>query len=142
MKNESLVKLLETAPVSRFHYGLLIICSIAYALTGMGVMLISVLLTPIGKEWGLSPVTKGMLASAGYVGMFFGAIGCGFLADLVGRKKTLLFTIVISSIFTAFCAVAWDVVSMAVLRFLAGIGLGGALPQPGVYVSEYHSCKV
>ncbi|UCH70346.1 MAG: MFS transporter [Candidatus Bathyarchaeota archaeon] len=141
MENESLVKLLDTAPVSRFHYGLLIICSLAYALTGMGVMLISVLLTPIGKEWGLSPVTKGMLASAGYVGMFFGAIGCGFLADLVGRKKTLLFTIVLSSIFTALCAVAWDVSSMAVLRFLAGIGLGGALPQPGVYVSEYTPAK-
>jgi MFS family permease len=118
---------LETASLSRFHYGLLIICALAYALTGMGVMLISILLTPIGKEWGLTSVTKGLLASAGYVGMFFGAIGCGFLADLLGRKKTLLFTIVIFS--------------MAFLRFLAGIGLGGALPQPGVYVSEYTPAK-
>lgn len=141
MEKESLAGYLETASLSRFHYGLLIICALAYALTGMGVMLISILLTPIGKEWGLTSVTKGLLASAGYVGMFFGAIGCGFLADLLGRKKTLLFTIVISSIFTGLCAVAWDVLSMAFLRFLAGIGLGGALPQPGVYVSEYTPAK-
>lgn len=107
----------------------------------MGVMLISILLTPIGKEWSLDFVTRGLLASAGYVGMFFGAIGCGLLADLVGRKKALLFTIVISSIFTGLCAVAWDVLSMVVLRFLAGIGLGGALPQPGVYISEYTPAK-
>ncbi len=141
MGKESLVEYLETASLSNFHYGLLTICSLAYALTGMGVMLISILLTPIKNEWGLSLVTTGLLASAGYVGMFFGAIGCGFLADLVGRKKALLFTIAISSIFTSLCAVAWDVPSLAVLRFLAGIGLGGALPQPGVYVSEYTPAK-
>ncbi|MFQ6074301.1 MAG: MFS transporter [Candidatus Bathyarchaeia archaeon] len=141
MEKESLVEYLETASLSRFHYGLLTVCALAYALTGMGVMLISILLTSIKNEWGLSLVTTGLLASAGYVGMFFGAIACGFLADLVGRKKALLFTIVISSIFTSLCAVAWDVSSMAVLRFLAGIGLGGALPQPGVYVSEYTPAK-
>ncbi len=141
MERKSFVEYLETASLSRFHYGLLTISSLAYALTGMGVMLISILLTPIGEEWGLSDVTKGLLASAGYVGMFFGAIGCGFLADIVGRKKTLLFTLIISSIFTGLCAVAWDVLSMALLRFLAGIGLGGALPQPGVYVSEYTPAK-
>lgn len=141
MEKETLVSYLESASLSRFHYGLLTICSLAYALTGMSVMLISILLTPIGKEWVLNPLTKGLLASAGYVGMFFGAIGCGFLADIVGRKKTLLFTIIVSSIFTGLCAVAWDVFSMAFLRFLAGIGLGGALPLPGVYVSEYTPAK-
>ncbi len=141
MEKGFLVEYLETASLSRFHYGLLTICSLAYALTGMGVMLISILLTPIKDEWGLSLVTTGLLASSGYVGMFFGAIGCGFLADLVGRKKALLITIVVSSIFTSLCAFAWDVPSMALLRFLAGMGLGGALPQPGVYVSEYTPAK-
>ena len=141
LKRDSLVAYLEEAPLSGFHYGVLTICSLAYALTGMGVMLISILLSPIKAEWGLDLVTTGLLASVGYVGMFFGAIGCGFLADLVGRKKALLFAIILSSIFTGLCAVAWDVTSMAVLRFLAGIGLGGALPQPGVYVSEYTPAK-
>ncbi|NIP66944.1 MFS transporter, partial [Candidatus Bathyarchaeota archaeon] len=73
--------------------------------------------------------------------MFIGAIGCGYLTDLVGRKKTLIFTIVMSSIFTSACALAWNVYSLALLRFLAGIGLGGALPQPGVYISEYTPAK-
>ena len=141
MGKESLVAYLEKAPLSGFHYGVLTICSLAYALTGMGVMLISILLSPIKAELGLDLVTTGLLASVGYVGMFFGAIGCGFLADLVGRKRALLFSIILSAIFTGLCAVAWDVGSMAVLRFLAGIGLGGALPQPGVYVSEYTPAK-
>jgi len=141
MEEKSLVEFLETAPLSSFHYILLTICSLGYALTGMNAMLISILLTSIKNEWGLSLVTVGLLASAGYVGMFFGAIVCGFLADLVGRKRALLFTVIISSIFTGLCAGAWDVLSMAALRFLAGIGLGGALPQPGVYIAEYTPAK-
>ena len=141
MEEKSLVECLETATLSSFHYILLAICSMAYALTGMDVMLIGALLKPIALDWGLDPVMAGLLASAGYVGMFFGAIGCGFLADIVGRKRALLFTIVIFSLFTGLCAVAWDVPSMAVFRFLGGIGLGGALPQPGVYISEYISAK-
>jgi putative MFS transporter len=137
LKQQPLIEPLESAPLSNFHYGILAISSLAYALTGMGVMLISVLLTPIGKEWALNSITLGLLASAGYVGMFLGAISFGLVTDYVGRKKTLVATVVISSVFTALCAVAWDANSMAVLRFLAGIGLGGALPQPGVYISEY-----
>jgi putative MFS transporter len=141
MEEQPLLKHLETAQLSTFHYGVLAISSLAYALTGMGVMLISILLTPIGNEWNLSSIALGLLASAGYVGMFLGAISFGFVADYVGRKKTLVATIIISSVFTALCAVAWDVTSMIVLRFLAGIGLGGALPQPGVYISEYAPAK-
>jgi len=141
MRRKSLVEYLEAAPLSGFHYVLLAICSIGYALTGMDVMLIGALLKPIAIEWALDQVTAGLLASIGYLGMFFGAAGCGFLADLMGRKKALLFTIVLFSTFTGLCSCAWDVTSMAILRFVAGIGLGGALPQPGVYISEYTPAK-
>jgi hypothetical protein len=58
---------LGDTPVSRFPYGLLTIFSLAYALAGMGVMLISILLTLIGNEWSLDLVTRGLLASAGYL---------------------------------------------------------------------------
>jgi len=73
MARAALAEHLENASLSGFHYGVLTICSLAYALTGMGVMLISILLSPIKTEWGLDLVTTGLLASVGYVGMFFGA---------------------------------------------------------------------
>jgi len=103
----------------------------------MNVMLISATLPAIVAEWEVDPVTVGAFLSAGYLGMFIGAIACGVLADLIGRKKTLILTISLMSVFTALCSVAWDVFSMSLLRFLAGIGLGGSLPQPGVYLTEF-----
>ncbi|MEM2875375.1 MAG: MFS transporter [Candidatus Bathyarchaeia archaeon] len=132
---------IEKTEVSSFHYILLTICSLIYALTAMNVMLISATLPGIVFEWKLDTVTAGFLLSAGYLGMFIGAITCGVLADTIGRKKTLLITVLLMSIFTALCSTAWDVTSMSVLRFLAGIGLGGSLPQPGVYLTEFVPSK-
>jgi len=135
--------LLEQAPLTRFHYGLLLLGSLIYGFTAMNVLLIAAVLTPIIAEFGLKqqPLVSGLLLSAGYLGMFVGALSCGVLADHIGRKKTLLLTILTMTVFTALNSLAPDPLTMAILRFVAGIGLGGALPQPGVYVSEYVPAK-
>ena len=130
---------IENAKLTRFHYGILTLGSLIYAFTAMDVLLIASVLTPIINEFGLAqqPLTTGLLLSAGYLGMFVGALTCGALADRIGRKKTVLFTITVLTVFTALNAFAPDPISIAILRFLAGIGLGGSLPQPGIYIAEY-----
>jgi putative MFS transporter len=141
--SEPLGEYVEKASLSTFHYGLLFLGGLVYAFTAMDVLLIAAVLTPIISDFGLSkqPIVSGLLLSAGYLGMFVGALGCGFLADRIGRKRTLIVTILAMSIFTALNSLAPDPATMAVLRFLAGIGLGGALPQPGIYISEYVPAK-
>ncbi|MGC8817358.1 MAG: MFS transporter [Candidatus Hadarchaeum sp.] len=140
---ETIAEYLERAPLTRFHYGLLLVGSLIYGFTAMNVLLIAAVLTPIIKEFGLGqqPLVSGLLLSAGYLGMFVGALCCGILADRIGRKKTLLLTIATMSIFTALNSLAPDPATLALLRFLAGVGLGGSLPQPGVYISEYIPAK-
>jgi MFS transporter, putative metabolite:H+ symporter len=130
-------------PLTRFHYGLLALCSFIYAFTAMNVLLVATVLTPIISEFHLAsqPLLAGLLLSAGYIGMFVGALTCGILADRIGRKNTLIFTIFMMTTFTALNAFAPDPLTMGILRFFAGIGLGGALPQPGVYISEYIPAK-
>ena len=134
---------IEEAKLTKFHYGLLALGSLIYAFTAMNVLLIATVLTPIIAEFGLAqqPLAAGLLLSSGYIGMFVGALVCGALADRIGRKNTIIFTLSTMAVFTALNAVAPDPVTMAVLRFFAGIGLGGALPQPGVYISEYVPAK-
>jgi putative MFS transporter len=137
MSEETLAELLEKTSTSKFHYSLLGISCLTYGFTGMNVLLIAVALPAITAEWHLSKIVAGAMLSMGYAGMFVGALAFGIVADMIGRRKTLLLTLVLASILTALCSIAWDVVSLSVFRFLAGIGLGGALPQPGVYISEY-----
>jgi MFS transporter, putative metabolite:H+ symporter len=133
----------EKPRLTRFHFSLLVLSSFIYAFTAMNVLLVATVLTPIITEFGLTqqPLISGLLLSAGYIGMFVGALTCGLLADKIGRRKTLLFTLSTMTIFTALNAFAPDPLTMGILRFIAGIGLGGSLPQPGIYVSEYVPAK-
>jgi putative MFS transporter len=119
------------------HYRVLLISCLVYAFAAMDTMLIGALLVPIAKEWGLSRPEQGLLASSGYVGMFLGAVTFGILADRIGRRNTMGITVAVFSLFTGLCGIASSLSEMIILRFIAGIGLGGALPQPGVYTSEY-----
>src|SRR3972149_3058946 len=143
MITETVVERLEKASLTRFHYVLLLLGSLISGFTAMNVLLIAAVLTPIIREFGLQqqPLVSGLLLSMGYLGMFVGALSCGILADHIGRKKSLLFTLSTMTVFTALNSVEPDPATMALLRFLAGIGLGGSLPQPGVYVSEYVPAK-
>ncbi|MGC8849314.1 MAG: MFS transporter [Candidatus Bathyarchaeia archaeon] len=128
---------LERAKISGFHHWIFTLACLIYALAAMNVMLIGAALPAIGREWSLDPTVSGLLLSSGYLGMLIGALSFGIMADRIGRKTALLSTVAVSSVFTGLCSIAWDVASMSMLRFLAGIGLGGILPQPGVYVSEF-----
>jgi len=141
--NENIDQQIEKAKLTKFHFGLLGLGSMIYAFTAMNVLLIAAVLPSIIAEFGLAqqPLTTGLLLSAGYIGMFVGALACGALADRIGRKNTIIFTLAVMTIFTALNAFAPDPMTMAVFRFLAGIGLGGALPQPGIYIAEYVPSK-
>lgn len=132
-----IIEVLERQPLKRFHFILLTLSSLVYGLTAMNVMLIGLLLPAIRAEWGLSPTEAGYLLSFGYLGMFLGAISSGIVADRIGRKYTMVIMILVGSVFTGLCGLAWDFWSMSIFRVIAGVGLGGTLPLPGVYMSEY-----
>ncbi|MHA1610039.1 MAG: MFS transporter, partial [Candidatus Njordarchaeales archaeon] len=133
----SLLRYLENIELRSFHYKILVIAFLAYMLTAMNVLLISGILKRIGTELVLNQMQLSYLLSSGFVGMFMGAVLYGRLADIVGRKISLITAIVLHGIFTALCGTTHNYTLMLLYRFIAGIGLGGALPIPGVYVSEY-----
>ena len=132
---------LDKTSLGRFHYLILGITSMIYMLTAMNVMLIGSVVKPIAVEWRLDVVSIGYMISIGFLGMFFGALIFGRLSDIIGRRKTIIIVIIIEAIFTALHGLAYDLISLEILRFLAGIGLGAALPQPGIYISEYVPVK-
>ncbi len=80
------------------------------------------------KEWHLTPVQGGSIASYTFLGLMLGAAGFGILSDRIGRKKTLILAVAISGIFNGIAYFAPDYTVFCVLRFLSGLGLGGIPP--------------
>lgn len=132
---------LETLPVSRFHYLLLITAGLGWMFDSMDTGIISFVLPVLMKTWQLSPQQVGTIGSIGLVGMAIGAILSGTIADLIGRKKVFASTLVIYSLATGLCGLSWNYESLLFFRFLVGFGLGGQLPVAVTLVSEFSPTK-
>ncbi|WP_448071718.1 MFS transporter [Georgenia yuyongxinii] len=88
------------------------------------------------EEWALDSTQAGTLGSVAFLGMMLGALGAGRLADHFGRKRTIIASAVVLSVFTALCAVATDPVTFGGLRLLAGLGLGGLVPSANALAAD------
>ncbi len=128
---------LEALPVGSFHYKLLILTGLGWLFDSMDTGLIAFVLPVLAKEWSLTPAQVGWIGSIGLIGMALGAVLAGTLADRIGRKKVFSITVLLYSLSTGMCALAWSYESLLVFRFLVGFGLGGELPVAATLMSEY-----
>lgn len=107
-----------------------------WGLDAFDVMLYTLVITTIIKEWEISLVTAGFLASITLFASAFGGILFGIISDYFGRVRALMITVLIYSVFTALCGVAQDVTQLAIFRLLLGLGMGGEWTAGSVLVSE------
>ncbi len=115
------------------------LCWVAVALDGFDLVVLGAV-TPALLEyepWGLSPTTVGAITSYGLVGMMIGALSIGTVSDVIGRRTAVMVSVTSFSVFTALLAVAPSPEIFGLLRFLAGLGLGGLIPTAATLVSEY-----
>ncbi len=137
MSAETFVARLDRVPLNRFHWTLLITSGLGWMFDAMDVLLIGFLVTPITKEFALAPAQVGLVASAGFVGMFLGAAISGRLADRYGRRLIFQATLVLFSIGAVLSALAPTFELLLAARVVAGLGLGGELPVVATLVSEF-----
>jgi len=137
MSAETFVARLDRVPLNSFHWRLLITSGLGWMFDAMDVLLIGFLVAPITKEFTLAPAQVGLVASAGFVGMFLGAAISGRLADRYGRRLIFQGTLVLFSIGAVLSALAPTFETLLAARVIAGLGLGGELPVVATLVSEF-----
>lgn len=115
------------------------LCWSAVALEGFDLVVLGVVLPSLLKEssWGLNPNSASLISVVGLLGVMVGALAIGTISDVIGRRRTILVTVISFSIFTLLCAFAPNPEIFALLRFLAGLGLGGVLPTALALINEY-----
>ncbi|MDT7610956.1 MAG: transporter, putative metabolite:H+ symporter, partial [Pseudonocardiales bacterium] len=95
-------------------------------------------LTPLlGTAFHLTTAERGLVATANLIGLAAGAITWGTIADRLGRKRAFGLTLLIFALFSALGALSPNFGVFLVLRFIAGIGLGGCIPVDYALVSEF-----
>jgi MFS transporter, AAHS family, benzoate transport protein len=115
------------------------LCWTAVLLDGFDLVVVGTVIPALVQpdEWALTPSGATFVITIGLVGMTVGALTIGALTDVVGRRKALIGAVTSFSLFTLLCALAPNAGVFGLLRFLAGIGLGGCLPTAIAMVNEF-----
>ena len=137
MKKVDVNEVIDHAKFNRFHMGVMLLCALLLIFDGYDLFIYGVVLPVLMDEWSLTPVQAGALGSYALFGMMFGAFVFGPMADRVGRKKGVLICFVLFSLATFLTGFAQNTTQFGILRFIAGLGCGGLMPNAVALMNEY-----
>jgi MFS transporter, AAHS family, 4-hydroxybenzoate transporter len=129
---------IDQQPVGGFQLRLLLTCAAVLFLDGFDTQAIGFVAPSLAKEWGLTKAALGPVFSAGLFGLMIGALIFGPLADRIGRKKIIVFSTLAFGVGTLVTSFVQDVNTLLAIRFLTGLGLGGAMPNAIAMTSEFN----
>src|SRR3984885_5837738 len=109
---------------------------LGWMLDAMDVMLYSLVLTYLIREFSMDARTAGFLNSLTLVASALGGFLFGLLADRFGRTRALMASILVYSVASAACGFSHSVAQLAVFRFVLGLGMGGEWTAGAALIAE------
>lgn len=128
---------IDGQPVASFQIRLLLLCAAVLFIDGFDTQAIGYVAPDLARDWNLPRGALGPVFSAGLFGLMIGALIFGPVADRIGRKRIIVFSTFAFGLGTLLTIAAQDVYWLIALRFLTGLGLGGAMPNAVALTSEF-----
>jgi AAHS family 4-hydroxybenzoate transporter-like MFS transporter len=128
---------IENRPLGWFQIRVLLVCLGVAITEGYDIQMVGYVIPFIAKDWHLGRAAFGPLFSIGIVGLLCGSLLFGLLADRYGRRKMVILCTLLYSAMTLATALATSLTPLLVLRFLTGVGVGGAIPNLIALMVEY-----
>ena len=131
--NRALESLRQVTPAERKS---LLAGGLGWMLDAMDVMLYSLILAYLIRQFGMSTSTAGLLNSLTLVASAIGGLLFGLIADRIGRTRSLMAAILVYSLASAACGFSHSVPQLAVFRFVLGLGMGGEWTAAAALIAE------
>lgn len=132
---------IDKAPFGRAQMRVVLLCAIVAMLDGFDTQAIAFVAPVIAQAWGLPVSAFGAVFGAGLAGLMVGALAFGPAADRWGRRRVIIATTVLFGVLTLLTALSESLATLLVLRFLTGLGLGGAMPNIIALTAEYSPAR-
>src|SRR5919198_6455856 len=127
---------IERLPLSGFHRRFVTLISLGGWFDFYDIFMVAYIGAALRASGFLDLAQLSLFVSAGFVGMFIGAIVFGIGSDYMGRRTAFVFMLLIYSFFTLLGAFAPDARWLIATRVLTGIGIGAELIVIDTYVTE------
>jgi AAHS family 4-hydroxybenzoate transporter-like MFS transporter len=105
-----------------------LLCGLVQMLDGYDLVTIGLAAPSLMREWQLTPAAFTEAFALSSIGIMVGAMVAGPVADRFGRRPMLLLSVFLFGIFSLLSAWAPSLDALVALRFLTGLGIGGAMP--------------
>nr|WP_246415684.1 MFS transporter [Novosphingobium taihuense] len=115
---------------------ILVLCALAIVLDGFDTQVIGFAAPALLADWGITKAQLAPILGIGLFGMSLGAAAGGYVGDRLGRRFGMIGSTVLFGIATCAMAGAHSLIELGAYRFIAGLGLGGALPIAAALVAE------
>jgi AAHS family 4-hydroxybenzoate transporter-like MFS transporter len=129
--------IINRTSTSRFQTLIIAICTAVMIVDGFDTQSISFAAPAIAATWHVQPSSFGFVFGIGLFGGLIGAITTGVIADRIGRKPTLMITVLLFGLTSLATPLADSMATLGVMRFITGLGVGGALPGAIAIAAEY-----
>src|SRR6202521_3478304 len=109
---------------------------LGWMLDAMDVMLYSLVLAFLMREFAMDARTAGFLNSLTLLASAIGGLGFGWIADRIGRTRALMASIALYAVASAACGFSHSIPELAAFRFLLGLGMGGEWTPAAALIAE------
>lgn len=133
---------LDENRISPLQKLIIFLCLMIVVVDGIDISIMGFVAPVIKQEWGISTTDLAPVMSAALIGLALGAVISGPLADKFGRKKLLVMNLIGFGIFTLIAAVSSNVNELMIFRFIAGLFMGGVMPQAVTMVTDYSPMRL
>jgi len=132
----------DARPVSRFQVRVFATCLAVALLDGLDLQTMGLAAPALMREWKVPPQAFSTVFSAAPAGMIVGALAFGRLADQIGRRRLIVAATLLFGVCTSATPLVPTIGTLAMLRFITGLGLGGVVPNLTSLVTEFAPRRV
>jgi AAHS family 4-hydroxybenzoate transporter-like MFS transporter len=128
---------LNARKVSRYQYFVFFLCFLILLMDGYDTVVVGFIAPALRQAWRLDHADLALMFGLGLAGLALGSLFSGPVADRVGRKGVIVASVALFGVVSLVSAWSTSIAILTGLRFLAGLGLGGAMPNTYTLAAEF-----